>query len=208
MSFSEKIVKDLENNKEMVSQGNDWFKFKEGDNTIRILTEPVIFFEKFKTGICYTNCGYQGTAKYLTWIYDRQDGKVKLAKIPYSIAEVLATYEKDEDYAFDGFPMPYDIKINAKGAGTKEVVYTVLPKKAVAMADEVMHEVSKENTCEEIINKMKEKQIEKHKADGTWQKEQDRLANLKDELDSARVDKVTSNYPEEDSEGMANFDAE
>ena len=35
--------------------------------------------------------------------------------------------QRDADYAFDEVPMPYDITINAKGAGTKDVEYTVIP---------------------------------------------------------------------------------
>lgn len=190
MSFSDKLKNDLDINKDFnSSQSSDWFKFKEGDNIFRILSEPIIFFEKFKTGICYTDCGYQGTAKYLTWILDRADGKIKLAKIPYSLAETLGAYEKDEDYKFEGFPMPYDVKINAKGAGTKEVAYTILPKPRTELSAEIMTEVEKKNKPEAIIEKMKEKQKEKHVADGTWQKEQDRKAELKQTLADAKQGK-------------------
>lgn len=203
MSFANKIKQDLDSNKEHhASNGTEWFKFVEGDNVIRILTEPVIFFEKYKVGICYTDCGYQGTAKYLAWVLDRADGKVKLMKIPYGIAETIGAYEADADYTFSGFPMPYDIKISAKGAGTKEVAYTVLPKPAKALDNAVLEDLKSKHSVEEIIVKMKEKQLEKHKKDGTWEKEQARKKALKEEMAEARANKNgdidTIEYPTDD----------
>ena len=88
-----------------------WFKILEGENVLRILTSPEMFFEKFKVGICYTDCGYQGTARFMAFVWDRKDGKVKLAKLPYTVGIAIAEYEKDEELAFTVYPMPYNIKI-------------------------------------------------------------------------------------------------
>ena len=68
--------------------------------------------------MCYTDCGFQGSSKFLCHVIDRKDGKIKLAELPYTIGTTIAGYQSDEDYKFDGFPMPYDIKVNAVGAGT------------------------------------------------------------------------------------------
>lgn len=168
--------------------GSNWFKFKEGRNSIRVLTEPEPFFEDFKRGVCYTGCGYQGSAKTLAWVIDNGDGRLKLMRIPYTISKLIASWQTDEDWAFESFPMPFDINIDATGAGTKEVDYKVTPRpKKSEVSAEVIDAVMKENTCAEIIESLKAKNIEKHKADGSWQKEQDRQAQLKKELKDVRT---------------------
>jgi hypothetical protein len=200
MSLSEKFkAQEEEAKKEGIASqgGGDWFKLVEGDNVIRILTEPEMFFEKFKVGICYTDCGYEGTAKFMAFVLDKKDGKVKLAKLPYTVGSTIAEYEQDEDYNFEGFPMPYNVKIKAVGAGTKEVKYTVTPSpKREDVAAEVLTELKKRKPVSEIIKKMKEKQKDAHVADGTWQKEQDRKSKLKAELEAAKGSgAVDEGYP-------------
>jgi len=180
--------------------GGDWFKIVEGDNVIKILTEPEMFFEKFKVGICYTDCGYEGNSKFMAFVFDRKDGKIKLAKLPYTVGTTIAEYENDEDYNFTGFPMPYYVKIKAVGAGTKEVKYTITPSpKREEVSEEILTELKKRKPVSEIIQKMKEKQKEAHIADGTWQKEQDRKAKLKADLDAAKGSAPADDgYPEEE----------
>lgn len=161
-AFGEQFKKDAEAHG--LNQGSgDWFKLQEGENIIRIMTEPVIMFEKFKVGICYTNCGYEGTPRYLTYILDRKDNKIKLFKMPYSISKNLATISTDEDYFCDTYPMTYDIKINAKGAGKKDVEYSVIAKLPKEVEQSAIDELAKQKPVTEIIEKMKEKQKEKIK---------------------------------------------
>lgn len=198
--LADKLKQQVEGSEHNASQGGDWFKFSEGDNRFRILTEPEVFFEKFKVGICYTDCGYQGTPKSLVWILDRKDNKLKLAKLPYMIAETIAKYETDEDFSFSGFPMPYDIKVNAKNAGTKEVTYTVLPSPVKELDGFVAIELAKQKTPKEIIERMKEKKKEEHMKDGSFQKRQEEKAQLKAEQDAfeeAQKESLpTIDYPE------------
>lgn len=167
--------------------GSNWFKFREGKNSIRVITEPEPFFEDFKMGVCYTDCGFQGSAKSLAWILDNADGKIKLMRIPYTITKLISSWQEDEDWSFESFPMPYDVNIEATGAGTKEVDYKVTPRpKREPVAPSVIDAVMGENTTVEVIEALKGKNIEKHKADGTWQKEQDRKAALKKEFKENR----------------------
>lgn len=189
MSFKDKLneAEKSEHN----SSGGGWFKFREGKNSIRVLTEPEPFFEDFKRGICYTGCGYSGSAKTLAYVLDNLDGKVKLMRIPYTISQLIASWQISEDWSFENFPMPYDIVIEAKGAGTKEVEYSPTPRpKRTEVSNDVIEQVLKQGTCAEVIAKLKEKNIEKHKADGSWQKEQERQAALKTDLENARTGKV------------------
>lgn len=187
MSFSENLKRQEEEARKegySAQSSNDWYKLQEGDNRFRVLAEPEIIFESFKVGICYTDCGYEGNAKFLTYVLDRKDNKIKLAKLPYGIGTTIAGYEHDEEYKFEGFPMPYDIKVTAVGAGTKEVKYTVLAGRANTEVDErILADLKMKKSIADIIIKMKSNQKEKHMEDGTWAKNQalkeKNLASLK-----------------------------
>lgn len=189
------------NNSEHTNKDSGWLEIKEGANQFRVLTEPELMFQNYKMGICYHECGFEGTPKYMARVLDRKDNKVKLYKIPFKIFKSIAALEVDEDYKFEGFPMPYDIKLNAKNAGTKEVEYTVMPSpKIVAVGEEVVEFLSKQKPIKDVIKAMQDKNIENHKADGTWQKEQDRLEELRDKLRKGHVNDEgldTVEYPEE-----------
>lgn len=193
------------------SGGSTWFKFKEGQNQIRILTAPEMLFENFSKGTCYTGCGFEGTAKGLSWVINRDSNKIELMKIPFTIIKTLTGFQQDEDYSFESFPMPYDLKITAKNAGTKEVEYTVLPSmKQIPVDEETLEKLSKEKTCAEIVQKLKDKQIEKDKASGLYktpeEREQERLENLKEKIENRKnqraelgeVDESEIKYPEDD----------
>jgi hypothetical protein len=93
-------------------------KLAGGQNRIRILSEPKM-----------VRPVYQGTpnTKFVCWVIDRKDGDIKLFYMAKTILEAVSALEETPDYAFNKLPMPYDIRVNAKGAGTKEVVYSVFP---------------------------------------------------------------------------------
>jgi hypothetical protein len=97
--------------------GGGYLKLQEGDNKIRLMSE------------CIEHPGeYNGkpTFKWLCYVLDRRDGQVKAFFMPHTIYKQIDSLQQNPEYAFDEVPMPYDITINAKGAGTKEVDYTVV----------------------------------------------------------------------------------
>jgi len=98
-------------------QGGDTFKFHEGRNIIRILTTPRPHPGMFNG---------KRNFKWLAYILDRDQGDVKLFFMPHTVFKQLEAFSQSEDYAFDEFPMPYDIAITAKNAGTIDVEYTVI----------------------------------------------------------------------------------
>jgi hypothetical protein len=93
------------------------FKVKEGDNYIRILS-----------GLEPHPGEYQGkpTFKFVGWVLDRRDKQVKLYFMPVTIFKAIEALQKNPEYTFTEVPMPYDINVNAKQAGTTDVVYTVM----------------------------------------------------------------------------------
>lgn len=108
--------------------------------------------------------------RWMCWIvdylaYDRMKANptayeevVKLAMFPHKIAKLLEELQNNPDYAFSDMPMPYNIQINAKNAGTTAVEYSLLPSPRITEpAETEMEFYSKQKTPSEIIELMKEK---------------------------------------------------
>jgi hypothetical protein len=96
----------------------DYLKIKEGSNRFRLMSD------------CLPHPGtFQGrnNFKWLCYVLDRVDGKVKPFFMPHTIYKVIVGLQQNPDYEFFDVPLPYDLTILAVGAGTKEVKYTVLP---------------------------------------------------------------------------------
>ena len=96
--------------------GSKRFKVEEGENWVRLLSE------------CLAHAGeFDGkpTFKWLCYIIDRRDGKIKPYFMPDKVYKDIMKLQKNRDYAFDEVPMPYDINIDAENAGKLEVKYSV-----------------------------------------------------------------------------------
>lgn len=160
MSLNEKAKQDAQS--EYANKSN-WFKFREGKNKIRVLAEPMAIYEDYAKGICYTDCGFKGSIKYLTYVLDYTDNSLKKMKIPYRIFQYIASLELDEDYKFDGFPMPYDLTIDATQAGTKEVKYDTKPRPVRdPVPENILEQLKKEQSITTVIEALKKKNKEKH----------------------------------------------
>ena len=127
----------------------DKFKVQEGKDVIRILSEPRM-----------VQSVYQGqpNTKFVAWVIDRADSKIKLYYMPKTILEAISAYEDDEQFGFSKLPMPYDITINARGAGTKDVVYNVLPGKAGVLTPGEQEEFRAKKPIDEVVAKLLESQ--------------------------------------------------
>lgn len=174
----------------------DYFKFAEGDNRVRILTDGAIVSKHFATGTCYgrekgcKGCALydadqknpaipekeknknKGSYKKMFWIVDRNDQEaclkggfnnpsesIKLAEFGNRILQALDALADNKDYAFDGFMWPYDITINAKGAGTTAVKYNVVPSpKMIPVTDSEKSVLEKKHSTADIVSAMKNKQ--------------------------------------------------
>ncbi len=177
----------------------DYFKFAEGDNRVRILTDGAVVSKHFATGVCYgKDKGCKGCALYeadqknkdlddkeknknkgsfkkMFWVIDRNDQSIclkegfgnptesiKLAEFGSRILQALDTLAENPDYKFDTFPMPYDITINANGAGKTTVKYNVVPSpKIVPLTESENAVLGKKHSTAQIVETMKEKQAKK-----------------------------------------------
>lgn len=139
-----------------------WFKAKDGDNRIRILTKPVKFFERFseatKKSVIMDAYEEGVSTKYLSFIVDYTDGKIVLYKLPGSVGKEVATLMQSDEYKFEEFPMPYDITVKKTGEG-KETRYSVLPARMNSdLSIDIMEELGSLNDCAKILEAMKKKQ--------------------------------------------------
>ena len=128
MSFNSKEG-EIEKKYDIKSRGG-WFTPQEGESKIRFISDDVDFGEhndsELKRGmICtgketckYCQRGDKANVKFLAWIIDREDGKVKLGKFAYTVHKKMEKLAKSDDYKFDGVP-PYDVTITRSGKGLK-----------------------------------------------------------------------------------------
>ena len=145
---------------------NGYFSIAEGDNRIQLLTHCAPLAQKW-TGTKYepaqegdTNVSIKGVC----WVL--HEGAIKQAKLPYTVVKAIRALQQDPDYQFSEFPMPRMVNIKAKGAKTKEVEYSLIPgPKEVEVSVEVLAELAKKKTPEEIVELIKGKVVPSNPTD-------------------------------------------
>lgn len=121
------FLDDIQSEQKKYGSGQgDYFKFeKSGIYKIRILNKPKVlathFFGKGNPAVVCVGidegCTFHGegadrpSIKLATYVLNRADGKVTMAELPLSISYALNDLQQDADFAFEDFPMPYDIKV-------------------------------------------------------------------------------------------------
>jgi hypothetical protein len=130
--------------------GGDIYKYKEGDNRIRLMSECLPHTSE-----------YQGKKnfKWLCYVLDRRDGKIKVHFMPHKVYKAVEALQLDPDYAFSEVPLPFDINVSAKQAGTVDVEYTVLPaRKNTPLTEDEERELYKQKPLDEVQQALKDKQ--------------------------------------------------
>jgi len=160
----------------------DFFQFEKGENRLRILAQPKVIALHFsasgvKPEVCIgidEGCPHhvpdektkevkKPSIKLATYILDRKDDKVKLAELPLSISYALNDLQKDSEYAFEGFPMPYDVKIisDPENPDPKAKYRLVAGRAQTDLTKEQMDELQAamdKMTPEQYVERRKEKQ--------------------------------------------------
>ena len=154
---------------------SDYYKLKNGDNLVRILTPFKVYGKHFSKsgykGVCIgreegcKGCeeGTKPNAKWLAWGYvpakwnDEIVNELRLLDFGYKILTQLRDWQKDDERGFAEFPMPYAINIKTQNAGQTDVIYTVMPRKDSPVDEAMMIAMEKKQTPEQIVEAMKEK---------------------------------------------------
>ncbi len=150
---------------------SDYFKLREGDNKVLILTEPIHFRTAYNIGIVYEGSGYNDIAasKYSCYAIDLNDGKVKMLDFSNTIAKQLVTLSEGHYTKFDSYPIPYIINIQAKGAGTKAVKYSVIALEPMEPTTEQLAELATFDTIADILDRKKKLQQNQMNTDEEYQ---------------------------------------
>jgi len=192
MSIEDQLREEMKDN---VSRNFDYFRMQDGDNKVRILSEgsvlPQHFFGKGKKPrVCYgisKGCPFhqgemapkdkdgnikQPSIKYTCYVLDRMDDVIKLADLPYSVISKVGELQKNEEWAFEEFPMPYDVTITYKKEESPAKMYSVIGSpKHVALHNDQLDKLAKlmeKASPKDMVQKKKEKQIEIDKQEGIW----------------------------------------
>lgn len=130
--------------------GTGSFKLKEGPNRVRIVQGFLPHTSEFTDPSGKST----QTFKWLTRILDRRDGsKVKVFFLGHTIYKQLVAFQQDSESGtdFDELPMPYDININATGAGTMLAKYTVVPsQRRTSLTNDEETAVASEDSLEDL----------------------------------------------------------
>jgi hypothetical protein len=133
----------------MLSSG-DYLKLKAGPNRFRLMSECLPHESEFQG---------RKNFKWLCYVLDRVDGKVKPFFMPHTIYKQIVEFQRSEEYAFDDVPMPYDLTITADAkVGTKEVKYTLTPaRKNTPLTDDEMSLLDQAKPLAELQKALLEK---------------------------------------------------
>ena len=158
-----------------IAGGDDWMNLEEGDNKLRIVSEFIDYGEHFdnakkrsymclgKGNCSYCDAGEKPKVRYLGWVIDRKDNKVKLLRFGHSIFKQIGALAVNDEYKFDEIPN-YDITIKREGTGLDTEYHVTAARKDSKITVEESEEIdAKVKDVPEIIENMKakrEKEVE------------------------------------------------
>lgn len=160
---------------------SDYFQFDgKGVYKMRILCQPKVtathFFGKGNPAVVCIGvdegCQHhkadekKPSIKLATYIIDRADGKIKMAELPLSLSYSLSDLQEDSDFAFEDFPMPYDVKVNYDPDNNDpKMIYRLVasPKQEPVTEEETatLSEKMGNQTPEQYVENKKKRQKEK-----------------------------------------------
>jgi hypothetical protein len=140
-----------------IGKGSDKFTIKEGENRIRVLSPSVALQNTYKG---------ETRVKFVTWVWDFSENALRLAFLPITIVRAIAALQAKPDYAFTEVPMPYDLLIDAKNAGTIDVEYSVTAARANSdVPQEAIDALAKEKPITEVVAMIQQKQTQTPSSD-------------------------------------------
>lgn len=200
-NFNENLERDQ---KEYGSgQSSGYYNVEDGsDNIIRVLTPGAVYVQYYygqgiKSVISY---GYnkgdprgkneeRKMIKYAMYVLDRKDNQIKLATFSYSVVKGIGDLQKNPDYKFTELPMPYDIRITYNKDEVPASKYKISFKpNSTTLTQEQLNELQEkmsERTPEQIVERMKEKQIDLDKQTGIWLSPEQLQQDRKDFVEKA-----------------------
>jgi len=135
------------------------------------------------------------------YVIDRNDGKVKQAEFPYSVAKQLGELQNNPDYFFEEMPMPYDVRITYDKSKSPASMYKVdvKPNGAAPTKEqlEVLEKRMEKYSPEAVVEEKKKRQMEEDMKRGIYVDEDERASLEKEFNDGmkAQMAKQSSEEP-------------
>lgn len=164
---------------ETENQQSDFHKIGVGDTKVRILTQFEKVNQLFEGE--YPNSKYVGMVDDLyapkkgesvnvqgwAWAIVKEEkgpkdatakavGEIKILQVGKGILKLLAQLRGNEEYAFDDFPMPYDVTIHNTGDGPTRYSITASRKNTEVEASDLA-ELEKKTPIADIIKRIRDK---------------------------------------------------
>lgn len=153
---------DKQEEKRKESRSKEYFDIVEGRQQFILLSHCAPYAQVYEAG--KYRAAVEGDAERnisirgVCWVY--QDDVIKSAKLPYVVVKAIRALAEDPEWDFD-VPFPHMLTLNAEGAGTKEVKYSLTPSpKKVEIPKAVLAELAKKPKPEEMVEKFKGKKSE------------------------------------------------
>lgn len=148
---------DKQEEKRKEERSKEYFNIEEGANRFVLLShcEPLAqVFDGKKYRIAEE--GDKGASiKGVCWVL--QEGLIKSAKLPYTVVKQIRGLQQNPDWEFK-VPFPHILTLNAEGAGTKEVKYSLTPSpKVYEIPADVLTALKDKPTPAELVEKIKGK---------------------------------------------------
>lgn len=171
-------------NTEVPRTGGDYYSFEKGANGFRMLAEGAVMGIHFRgKGVKSATCigkdngcpfhaeGEQAPSyKYVTYVLDLKDKKIKQAELPYSVIMSISNFQKLDDWAFQEAPMPYNVNVmhDPDNADPKSKYVTTPSPKCEALTSDQEEELAtlmRDKSPEKIVQWKKEKQMKETNGD-------------------------------------------
>lgn len=141
------------------SKSKDYFNIEEGSQQFYLLSHFAPLSQIWDNATKKYRPAVEGdknpSIKGVCWVL--QDGLIKQAKMPYTIVKHVKALREDSEWEFE-LPFPHLLTLTAKGAGSKEVEYTLTPSpRKTEFSKEILDELAKKPSPEDIVEKIKGK---------------------------------------------------
>lgn len=139
-------------------KSKEYFNISEGENRFVLLSHCAPLAQKW-TGSKYELAeeGDQNVSiKGLCWVL--QENMIKSAKLPYTVVKSIRALQNNPDWEFTEFPFKHILTLNAKGAGTKEVEYSLVASpKEITIDPLVLEDLKRKPTPEDVVERIRSK---------------------------------------------------
>lgn len=159
---------DKQEEKRKEERSKEYFDIVEGRQQFVLLSHCAPLAQVFEGGkYRYAEEGDKNISiKGLCWVLQSDEEKsadgttkrvarIKSAKLPYVVVKAIRALQQDPEWDFK-LPFPHLLTLNAEGAGTKEVKYSLTPSpREVEIPADILAEYKKKPSPEELAEKIK-----------------------------------------------------